>query len=303
MQNVEMFWSMVATVIPVIALAVVVELRAYGKRWHEQPAWATGPQTLFVAVFLISAVITENYAVHALATPESPPDAAVQLAKITISYGMAILVFVPAFELCLRVSTPLLSVAMTLNPCLLARVFVLRRRARRLHRQSQKLDKRREQALTLSEELIAESELQIDQSRTRMDDVRQAMNSFADDDPRKEVGDKVLRANEEWERTALERMNEGAKLIANIPPSTTEETARKLAELERIQEQIATISKDQRKALRDLLTATEYGLNPLIPTPPTENDVPATPRRRGGTRSSLRPHTYKRRRKRRHART
>ncbi len=68
----EAFWTKVATVVPVGSLAVLVEIRAFGQRWYEKPAWIRNIQGLLWMAFLVGAVVVELAAVRALRPSHHP---------------------------------------------------------------------------------------------------------------------------------------------------------------------------------------------------------------------------------------
>jgi hypothetical protein len=94
---VDSYWEAVATTIPVIALALVVELRTLRGEWrrHAFPSWVRLIQVMPIVVYLVAAVYVEYTALSQLRS-NPPTKASTGLAEYTIGGGLILLVIGPA---------------------------------------------------------------------------------------------------------------------------------------------------------------------------------------------------------------
>lgn len=127
----EAFWTTIATVVPVIALAVVLELRAYGSRWYDQPLWLRTPQALLWTIFLVAAYVAEGGAINALRRDiaRPPPRWLPDLTTFVVTNGIGLLILTPALELLMRLGIPFFAVVHSAQPELTTKLWRLYLRA------------------------------------------------------------------------------------------------------------------------------------------------------------------------------
>jgi hypothetical protein len=111
------YWVAVATTVPILALALVLEAREIVRRWTTSTPrpWRTALSVLW-AVPLLGFVVTEYYALKAL-RGEVAPSWLPPLGELAITGAMLILVLVPALDFFLvRAQAELLARMLALNP-------------------------------------------------------------------------------------------------------------------------------------------------------------------------------------------
>jgi hypothetical protein len=95
----DQFWPTVATVIPVLALAMIVEIRSIIARWDaDLPWWIRSTQGLVWFLALIQIAIVETVAFNYLASGETS-SAWVLVAKESISASIVTLIIAPALSI------------------------------------------------------------------------------------------------------------------------------------------------------------------------------------------------------------
>jgi hypothetical protein len=111
------YWLAVATTVPILALALVLEAREIVRRWNTSTPrlWRTVLSVLW-AVPLLGFVVTEYYALKAL-RGEVAPSWLPPLGEVAITVAMLILVLVPAIDFFLvRAQAELLARVLALSP-------------------------------------------------------------------------------------------------------------------------------------------------------------------------------------------
>jgi hypothetical protein len=111
------YWLAVATTVPILALALVLEAREIVRRWTSSTPrlWRTVLSVLW-AVPLLGFVVTEYYALKAL-RGEVAPSWLPPLGELAITSAMLILVLVPAIDFFLvRAQAELLARVLTVKP-------------------------------------------------------------------------------------------------------------------------------------------------------------------------------------------
>jgi hypothetical protein len=97
------FWPVTAQVIPVLALATVLEARAIIQKWTKEiPRWLRFAWGVTWTTPLILLAVTELFAFRELAGDWASTSAWVAVAQLAIGLSLAVLVLTPALDLFLR---------------------------------------------------------------------------------------------------------------------------------------------------------------------------------------------------------
>ena len=99
----DQFWPIIAQVVPVLALAIIIEARTTMQRWPEDtPRYVRRAQGTLWAVPLILFVLAEIFAFQVLAGQAVSTTAWVVVAQTAISMSIAVLIIVPTLQLLVR---------------------------------------------------------------------------------------------------------------------------------------------------------------------------------------------------------
>jgi len=110
------YWSAVATTVPVLSLALVLEARAITKEWDRTvPVLYRTLQSVLWACILVGAAVAEYVTFKALAE-ESTPTWASGLCRLVISSLFGTLIISPALEFLVRGPAEIWATILTLNP-------------------------------------------------------------------------------------------------------------------------------------------------------------------------------------------
>jgi len=113
------FWSAVATTVPVLGLAQVVQARTIISGWDRSiPAWYRTFQSMLWTATLVGATIAEYFTFIALAGESAPPSWAPALCRYVILALLGNLILSPAFELLSRGPAEIWAHILTSHPLL-----------------------------------------------------------------------------------------------------------------------------------------------------------------------------------------
>lgn len=240
------FWTAVATVLPVIALATIVEARTISARWRDLDIahWYIYIQTLLWAFVLVGGVFAEGWALGALGgAPQA--EWKTTLAKYAVSGGLGIMVLSPTLELVLSGWAGPISSVLTIHPLRRAK----RARIRRGH-----------------ERFLAKLEKQATQYRKRIGEVRassrecrelraQTAEHLAGFERAKDVGSvELVPIVVEWEsrsRQLIETLDRALlyrdELVTNLEDAAIK-TLETQIETKKIMREIAELERGERSA-------------------------------------------------------
>lgn len=285
--RVDTFWATVATVIPVLALAVVLEFRAYGARWYDKPRWERALQATLLSGFFIAATVVENGAMAALVSDdpsESHPAWLSQLALGTVSYGIGLLILVPAIELLARLATPMLVAVRTAHPGLTFRVWLIYLKSRAERRRYARLLQKANAMEATARAEFADAEKEIRENQRGMEQARQRLVDLDAEDPERPVMQAYLDRASAWDAKARERIDGFKEVLGSRPDDMSTAFDAGFERANRLREEVARFTKQERAALEHLLQSIPIGLNPLLPPPPepigASNPVPGRSNRR-----------------------
>ncbi len=270
--RVEAFWTTVATVIPVLALAVVLEIRAYGVRWLDQPVWGRTLQAASWIAFFIGATVAMLGVLRALrhdpAHPEPPWLA--DLSVNVIALGTGVLILAPAVELVVRVLIPFFAFLPSSHPKTAFKAWSLYLRARASRKTYLLLRGRALELADRGEQILLEKEAQLRENSEGIRAARKVLSGPAGDDPRRSEAEKYLEDAEVWERRTESYVAEGRQILSSRPPDADDQFDRTVADAKKLVDELKTFSLEDRRDFERLLQSVPWGLNPLITLPPPE---------------------------------
>jgi len=155
----DQFWPTTALVIPVLALAVIVEARFTANRyWPDAPRWVRRFQGVLWSAVLVFSLLVEVKAFNILAGYTRSTSAWVQTAIYTVGQSLGVLLITPAIELLMRSNARALAraVFVTSTVFLRWRMFRMSRTLKRLLREQRQI--RDEELPAIVKELDADEQ-------------------------------------------------------------------------------------------------------------------------------------------------
>ncbi|MGD7732932.1 hypothetical protein ACQCX5_08210 [Propionibacteriaceae bacterium G57] len=260
----ETYWATVAAVVPVLALAVIVELRFVGQRWYEQPRWARVIQGLLWVGFMISCWIVEVCVMRVLAGLYQPQGWLVSSSLFVISFGMSLLLIAPAIEIAFRVATPVISALVVNHLGRRIRWLIVERRNRRMLERSIRLDAERSRIIESSRQglEICESE-----SIELRDTIRRLVRDLEAVEPNTEVWQKLDRELTEARSRLVQFVHWEQELraaVAALPPSQTSEIQRLQKLINETTDDLSADAQIMKRMIQSHIESSDFGFNPVL---------------------------------------
>lgn len=127
------YWATMAQVIPVFALAVVLEARAIAGKWGSAtPTFVKVAQSVAWTLALATLAFGESVALRAL-RGEPPKSYWVDLCELAISWSVGMLILAPALQLMVKSFANPLARALTLSPLARIQHWLIQRKMRALN--------------------------------------------------------------------------------------------------------------------------------------------------------------------------
>lgn len=217
------FWSAVATVVPVLSLALVIEARAISSEWTRRvPVWYRAPQAVVWAVLLIGASFAEYFSFKALAG-ESTPSWAPGLCQNVIYWLISTLLLSVVIHLLVSGPAELWALVFTMHPVSGAKQYWQMRRS-----------------LTKSRKTEARGVALIKKMDTRISEVNEVT----------EKAHRVMDLAGESERADIERSLVGVDKARSELISTRDESTKLLGETVDARQRFTTSVADRTEKMR-----------------------------------------------------
>lgn len=129
------YWATTAQILPLVGLAVVLEVRVITSRWETWPEWLRWIQGALWSLVLLAVALLTPRALRATSPESSPPTWLNDVSEISISASLGVAVLSPAIHVAVRAFAGPLAGLFTAHPRFRFRLWRDERRVQKLRRQ------------------------------------------------------------------------------------------------------------------------------------------------------------------------
>jgi len=181
------YWVTVATVIPVLALALVIEIRAVSQLWTEEtPTWLMFIQATASAAPLVSFAILLPLALQGVRGQEMPSWLPT-FSEYLVALSVGILFLSPAMGVLVRANARQVAALLTLAPGLRLRAWKAERRVTRLQDSVRKMEWEHEQAAIYRRERYASMQKRVATAGVELDALKKKASAVDSEEVRQHL--------------------------------------------------------------------------------------------------------------------